>query len=253
VTGPRLKSRKYGKTGHGYLLDGERIDGVTKVLNALPKALTQWSSDCAANYAVEHWDELGEESLTKRLDKIRFAHRDTVGQAALRGTTIHKYGEDLVAGKPVEDPEYLGPAQAYARFLDKWGIEPIAVETPVCNTTYRYAGRPDLWATIGARDNATALVDLKTGKAVYEAVVLQVAAYRYADLWQPNGPDSETATPEVDLTYVVHIQPDDVTIHRLEAGPKQLRAFLYVQQTARWLRLHGFKGEEPLIGEAEHP
>lgn len=249
----RLKSRRYG-TGHVYHLDGQKVPGVTTILNALPKQLTQWSSDCAANYAVEHWDELAEESLTKRLDRIRYAHRDTLTAAALRGTDIHGYGEKLVAGEPVDIPaEHVGPAEAYAKFLDAWQITPVATETPVANTVHRYAGTADLWATIGARDNARALIDLKTGKGVYESAVLQLAGYRHADLWQPDGPDSEAPLPEVDLVFVAHILPDDVRMLPVTAGQAELRAFLYVQQTSRWLAAHGFKGEEPLIGEGERP
>lgn len=243
-----------GNVNLTYWIDGQRADRVTTVLNALPKdGLKQWTADCAANYAVEHWDELAEESMTKRLDRMRYAYRDVVSAAALRGTTIHKYGEALVAGQPVEDPEYLGPAQAYARFLDEWQIEPIAMETPVCHPGWMYAGRPDLWATIGVRNAAPALIDLKTGKGLYESVALQLAAYRYAQLWQPDGPESETEIMPVDLTYVAHIGPDAVTMHPVTVDEDHWKQFLYLQQTARWLKLHGFRGDEPLIGEAEKP
>ena len=249
----RLAVRRYGATGHGYTLDGEKIDGVTSILDALPKALKQWAADCAANYALEHWDELTADTPTRRLDRIRYAHREVVGEAAMRGTLIHRYGEALVAGEPVDAaPEHLGPAQAYARFLDEWKIEPVATETPVCHTGYRYAGRPDLWATIGVRDGARALIDLKTGRNVYESTVLQIAAYRYAQLWQPDGPDSETDLPPVELAYVAHIGADSVRMLPVIAGPDELRAFLVVQHTAQWLAAHGWKGPEPLIGEAEH-
>ena len=249
----RLATRRYGKNGHGYTLDGEKVPGVSSILDALPKALKQWAANCAADYAIEHWAELTEEPLTTRLDKIRYAHRDVVGAAAVRGTTVHRYGEDLVHGRPVEDPEYLGPAQAYARFLDRWKIEPIATETPVASTQHRYGGRPDLWATIGVRDNAPALIDLKTGRNVYEDVVLQLAAYRWADLWQPDGPDSEGPLEPVALVYVAHIGADDVAMIPVDVGPSDFRQFLYVKETARWLDLHGFKGSEPLLGEAERP
>jgi hypothetical protein len=251
---PRITSRRYGRSGHAYYLDDVKVPGVTTILNALPKQLTQWSSDAAANYAVEHWDELTEDTLTKRLDRIRFAHKDVVSEAALRGTEIHKYGDPLVRGEPVSIPEELrGPVEAYARFVDDWGIEPVAVETVVGNVTHRYGGRADLWAKVGARDNCLALIDLKTGKNVYESTVLQLAAYRFAELWQPDGPDSEQPIIEVDRVYVAHILPDDVRMLPVEAGPDQFRAFLYVQQTALWLDRHGFRGEEPLIGDQVRP
>ena len=248
---PRLFMSPAGRAAR---LDGQDVDRVTNILNALPKQLTQWASDQAANYAVEHWDELTEETLTKRLDKIRFAHRDTLNRAQVRGTQIHHYGEQLVTGADVPVPdELLGPAEAYARFLDTWKIEPLAIETPVAHTDYRYAGRADLWAKIGARAGATALIDLKTGSGVYESTVMQLAAYRHASIWQPNGPESESPLPSVDLVYVAHIGPDDVRMLPVTAGPEEFRAFLYVQQTALWLKAHAFKGDEPLIGPAAHP
>lgn len=258
---PRLKSRRYGANGHGYLLDGDKIDGVTSILNALPKSLQQWAADCGANYAVEHWDELAEQPLTKRLDAIRYAHRDVVSAAAVRGTEIHGYGDALVHGTEVQIPdEHRGPAEAYARFLDQWEVEPVATEAVVGHTTYRYGGRGDLWATIGKRDGAYAYIDLKTGKNVYESVVLQCAAYDGVDLWQPHGPDTEQSYVPVDLVYVAHILPDDVrmlpvrgTGGAVRPGVPEFRQFLYCQQTSHWLARHGFKGDEPLVEAAERP
>lgn len=249
---PRLVRKNHGR-GHTYYLDGQRIPGVTTILSALPKELKQWAADCAANYAVEHWDDLTEETLTKRLDRIRFAHKDAVAAAAERGTRIHALGEALQAG-PVDVPDELrGPVQAYAHFLDRWQITPLAVETPLAHTGYQFAGTADLWANVGARDNAAALIDLKTGKQVYESTVLQLAGYRYADLWQPDGPESEEPKPDVDLVYVAHILPDDVRLLPVDCGPEQLRQLLYVKQTFEWLEAHGFRGEDPLIGDAEQP
>ena len=259
---PRLKSRRYGAHGHGYLIDGEKVPGVTAILNALPKQLKQWAADCAANHAVEHWDELSELPLTKRLDAIRYAHRDVVGEAALRGQDIHTYGEALARGEAVEVPdEYRGPAQAYARFLDRWEIEVVATEAAIANLTHRYGGRGDLWARIGKRDGALAYVDLKTGKNIYESTVLQCAAYDGAEIWQPDGPDSEQPYEQpVDLVYVAHILPDDVRMLPVRGaggatrpGVPEFRQWLYVKQTWHWLEAHGYKGEEPLIEAAERP
>jgi hypothetical protein len=247
----RLELRKHGR-GHSYRLDGEKIDGATTILNALPKQLTQWAADCSANFAVENWDELAGETLVKRIDRIRYAHRDVVSAAALRGTRIHAFGERLVSGDPVEIPdEYRTPSEAYARFLDEWKIEPIATETPVAHLDARYGGTADLWGTIGVRDGARALIDLKTGKGVYESAVLQLAAYRFAQIWQPDGADSEESLPEVDAVYVAHILPDAVRMLPVTAGEAEFRQFRYVQVTSQWLSRHGYQGDEPLIGDAE--
>lgn len=259
---PRLVARRYGRTGHGYTLDGEKVPGVTTILNALPKELKQWAADCAANEAVEHWEELSGLPATRRLDRIRYAHKNAVSEAALRGTQIHKYGEQIVAGETVEIPdEYRGPVQAYARFLDAWEIEPLAIEAPIANATHGYAGTGDLWGTIGVRDNARAYIDIKTGKNVYESVVLQSAAYDGAELWQPDGPRSEQPYPgPVDLVYVAHVLPDDVRMIPVRGvggaerpGVPEFRQFLYTLQTHRWLERHGYRGDQPLLEEAERP
>jgi hypothetical protein len=248
----RLVRRRVGRTGHSYQLDGKRVPGVTTILNAMPKQLAQWAADCGADYAIEHWDELSGLGIAKRHSAIRYAYKDARNKAAARGTDIHKHGEALVYGTAETVPDELrGAVEAYARFLDEWKIEPVATETPVCSTTHMYGGTSDMTATIGARDGMRALVDLKTGN-VYETAVLQLAAYRYADLWQPDGPASETTQPDVDAVFVARIMPDDVQMLPVDCGPAQLRQFLYVQQTSHWLERHGWRGDEPLIGEAQH-
>lgn len=258
VTEPRLHVTPKGRV---YKIDGEKVPSVTTILNALPKNLTQWAADAAANYAVEHWAELSEEPITRRIDKIRYAHRDVVSKAALRGSEIHDYGDKLVRGETVEiPPEYLGPAQAWARHIDRWQIEPEATEAAVANLQYRWAGRGDLWGTIGVRDDARAYIDLKTGKGLYESVVLQCVGYDAADVWQPDGPASEQPYVPVDLIYVAHILPDDVRMvpvrgagGAVRPGVRELRQFLYAKQTWHWLDAHGYRGEDQLLGEAERP
>jgi hypothetical protein len=248
----RLVRRNYGR-GHSYQLDGHKVDGVTTAISTgFPVQLKQWSADVAANYAIEHWDELAEQPLTKRIDRIRYAHRETLAAAALRGTEIHGYGEKLVHGIAVEIPDdYRGPSEAYARFVDEWRIEPIATETPLANTEYGYGGTADLWATIGVRGGLPALIDLKTGANIYESVALQLAAYRHADLWQPRKGEETTDVPKVEAVYVAHILPDDVRLLPIEADDNAFREFLYVLMTARWIDRHGFRGEEPVIGAPE--
>lgn len=249
----RLVRRNYGR-GHGYQLDGRKVPGVTTILNALPKELKQWAANCAAEHAVENWDELSGLPLTTRLDRIRYAHKDKLKAAALRGTQIHTLGEGLVKGEAVQVPdEHRGPVEAYARFLDEWQIEPIAVETPLGSDVYGgFGGTADLWGTIGVRDRVRALIDLKTGN-VYESVALQLAAYRFAKWWQPNGPESECekSPDDVEVVYVAQIGPDAVRMLPVIAGEREFRQFAYVMQTHHWLERHGWKGSEPLIGEAE--
>ena len=243
----RLTRRNHGK-GHSYLLDGTKVAGVTTVIGSLDKpALRQWYASQAAERAVNHWDELAERSLTERLEFIKYGPRDIVKAAGIRGTQIHALGEKLAHGEPVDVPdEHVGPVEAYARFLDEWQIETIAAETPLASTEHHYAGTADLWCRIGARDNEVALIDNKTSRGIYSETGLQLAAYRFTDLLQPQA-GVEIATPEVSATYVAHILPDTVRLLPVVADRSVWRTFLYLLQVHRAVSEWS---DAPLIGEA---
>lgn len=245
----RLERRNYGR-GHGYKLDGEKIIGVTTVIDSLDKpALRRWYAEEAAKRVVDEWDRIVGMRPSERLSFVKDGPKDTVRAAALRGTQIHALGDKLVHGEPVDVPdEHRGPVEAYARWLDRWQITPLASETPCANTTYRYAGTADLWGHVGVRDDELALLDIKTGKGVWSEVGLQLAAYRYSDLIQVAG--EEQPTPEVSRVYVAHVLPDTVRTVPVEAGPDIFRTFLYLQQVHQAVK--GWQ-DFPLVGEEEQP
>lgn len=260
----RLRRHDFGR-GHAYVLDCDcprytkddphKLPSVTGVLGALSApGLIAWAQRTVAEAAVNQWDDLARLPVTDRLAKLRKAADAARDSAALRGTQIHDLGESLVHGQPVDVPDqHRGPVEAYARFLDRWKIEPVATETPLYATRFGgYAGTADLWATVGVRDGERALVDLKTGKGVYSTVALQLAAYRSAEFWQPDGRDSEQPLPPVDAVYVAHVLPDDVRLLPVVAGEREARAFDYLATVFRWQQRHdGYPTPaEPLIGEA---
>lgn len=247
----RLQRRNYGR-GHGYKLDGEKILGVTTVLGAKAKdALIDWAARTTAEHAVDHWDELGGMPPSQRLTHLVKARWEVSSEAAARGTQIHALGEKLASGAEVDVLDPLrGPVEAYARFLDRWQIDPFATEWPCANTEHLYAGTGDLVASIGRRDEEMALIDVKTGKGVYPETALQLAAYRYTDLWQPNGPASECSMRRVDAVYVAHVLSDDVRLIPIDAGKDEWRIFLYLLQVARW---DAAVKDDPVTGAALNP
>jgi hypothetical protein len=246
----RLERRNYGR-GHGYKLDGEKILGVTTAIDVLDKpALREWYAKQAAARAVDEWDRLADLPVSERLAYIQRGARDTTTAAALRGTDIHRHGQALAEGREVDVPdEYRGPVEAYARWLDEWDVTPWAVETPLASTQHLYAGTADLWGHVGRRDGAFCLLDIKTGRGVYDETGLQLAAYRFADLIQVET-GVEVSTPPVDLVYVAHILPDTVRMLPVVADEGVFRAFLYVLTVARARKSWE---EWPLIGAAELP
>jgi hypothetical protein len=246
---PRLKRRNYGR-GHGYLLDGVKIMGVTTAIDVIDKgALRQWYAEQATNRAIDDWDELAQLPISERRERIRWGARDTKQAAALRGTQIHGFGEALARGEEPDVPdEHRGPVEAYARWLDKWEVETVGAETPLCHTRYGYGGTADLWGRVGKLDGALCLLDVKTGKGVYNETALQLAAYRYADLIQIDG--AEVPGLEVEHVLVAHVLPDDVRTLPVLADDETFRAFQYVLEVAR--RRKGWE-DWPLIGSAVQP
>jgi hypothetical protein len=245
MTTPRLRLHKFGRGGHAYTLDCDcpgryrktdphKIMGVTTAIDAkAKKALVGWAGRITAEYALDHWDELAEMPPSARLDALRSVQFNTKNAAALRGTQIHDLGERLSHGKTVDvSDENRGPVEAYARWLDRWDIQPIATEVAVANTQYRYGGKADLFAWVG-KLGVNAAIDLKTSKGVYTETALQLTGYVRCDLWQPDGPESEQAMPVFEETYVAHIRPDSVDLLPAECDDEAFSQFLYCLAMAR--------------------
>jgi hypothetical protein len=236
--------------GHTYVdADGTKIPGVTTILKALPKdALINWAANATAEAAINRWDELAAMPPAARLKTLqgaRYADRDAAGN---RGTEVHKLGEQLVHGKAVSYPDELaGHVSSYVAFLDEFDPQPVLVEGVVMSHAHGYAGTLDLIAdfpTLGQR----LLVDLKTNRSgIFGETALQLAAYRGADTYVTDEGD-EVDMIEVDGCAAVHVRPDGYSLIPLESGPEQFRAFLYLQQVARWT-----EDSRDLVGDPIQP
>jgi hypothetical protein len=175
-------TRKNQGSSHSYYLDGDRIPGVTTVIGILDKpALVGWAARETAIYADENWDRLAAMRSGDRIQALEKARFNTNRKAVVKGNRIHNLGEQLAHGKTVEVPlEIRSQVEAYARFLDSWDLQVVATETPVCSTEWAYGGTFDLIAE--SPRFGRALMDIKTGKGVYDEVALQLNAYAACDL-----------------------------------------------------------------------
>lgn len=230
--------RKNTARGHYYVdADNQRVPGVTTILSGgLPKpALINWAANSTAEYAVDHWDELGTLSPSQRLKKLQGARYEEKDRAANRGTEVHDLAEKLVRGEEIEVPDELaGHIESYCRFLDEFQVQPVLVEVTIVSHQYGYAGTLDLIAdfpTLGKR----LLVDLKTNRSgIFGETALQLAGYRYADAYLDEETGEEKPMVEVDGCAAVHVRADGADLIPVTAEEKQLLQLRYAKQVAEF-------------------
>lgn len=273
----RLTRRNYGN-GHGYLLDGEKVPGVTTVIGALDKpALVNWAAQTTAAYAIDHWERLSGVGVANRLKELEAARYQKNKTAVVKGNRIHAMGERVAAGEPIDDvPQELRSAvQAYADMLDAWGFEPIALEAPAANFDYRYAGTFD--GIFTSEKTGPVLVDIKTGKGVYSETALQLAAYMHCDVYleevEQTGPRGgklksewvERDMPGLNGALVFHIRtetedsPASVEVLPVTVDEGIFDTFLYLLEVhEQWIKRTGWNHRSepsyaPPIGQPIFP
>jgi hypothetical protein len=235
-------TRRETAKGHYYRdADGARVTGVTTWIgDGIPKpALINWAGNTTAEYAVDHWDELAKLPPAARLKKLTGARYEAKDTAAKRGTEVHRIAELLVAGKAVEVPDDIaGHADAYARFLDEFRVQPVLVEFSCVSYRLGYAGTADLVArmtlTAGA-DPVLVLGDVKTSHSgIFGETALQLAAYRYADAWIVDGVEQDPMP--VQHCVGIHVRADGYDLLPLDVDQAQHKAFWHAQRVAEWSR-----------------
>lgn len=232
---PPVRRVNAGK-GHKYTdANGQRVPGVTTFLgDGMPKkALINWSAEATAEYAVDHWDQLGKLAPSARLNKLkkaRYESRDTAGN---RGTEVHCFAERYIAGEEVAIPDDIaGHVESYIAFVDDWTPEPILIEAVVMSHTHGYAGTLDLIADLPARGRC--LIDLKTSRSgIFGETALQLACYRYADTYVDDQGAEQPMIP-VDEVLGLHVRGDGYDLRPVEAERAQLREALYVREVGHF-------------------
>jgi hypothetical protein len=224
--------------GHYYKdATGARVPGVTTIIgDGVPKpALINWAANSTAEYAVDHWDELGALGPAARLKKLQGARYEAKDEAARRGTEVHRAAEELAAGEEVQVPDEIGGhVDAYARFLDEFDVEPLLVEFSCISYRWGYAGTADLCARLTIEGKrVTVLADVKTTRSgIFGEVALQLAAYRYADKWAVGNDERDPIV--VDHCVGIHIRGDGYDLIPVEAGEQEHKDFLYAMRVGQF-------------------
>lgn len=242
---PLTRRVNYG-SGHGYLIDGDKVTSITKVLRVIAKPLVGWAAGEAADYALDHWDELLDMKPSDRRDAIRKAPDLYRDERAALGKVVHKLIEALIVHNEVDVPEgYEGYVDAWQRFDDEWQPEAIRVEVPVYHRTAGYGGTPDLVARLV--DGRTWLLDWKTAlKGLYPEIALQLAAARFAEFYL-DAEGREVPVPPVDAAGGVEIRGDGTyDLRPIEADVEAFHTFLNAKRVAAFTE----QPRERWIGDA---
>lgn len=230
-----------GQTGRRYLWPPGTdkpeltVPSVTTILANLNKpALVNWAAREVAVYAVDNvlkWQELPSSDAVDLLKRAPYRNMTKKGDI---GTAVHTAmetwdGKEVV----VEDMDLLPYVGAAVAFLEDHATQVLAAEATIFNRTFLYAGTCDAIVTL--KDGRIALVDYKTGKAVYSEAALQLCAYANGEfIGEPDGLERDMW--EVDVGMVVHL-PGDGTYkaHEVELTPRLWRTFQALRTVQKWV------------------
>lgn len=232
----RINTTRNGKASHYYKIDGKRAIGVTTALNGIPKdSLKYWAAREVATFAVDHFDQVasnlesaGRTPTISFLKEIPFQKRD---DAAIRGTEIHLLAERYVRGEEIDVPdELMSYVQGFVQYINDFDPKPIHNELVVASRKYGYAGTLDSIEELSGFGRC--LVDWKTGNDIHGDFVLQVAGYRYADVYL-DGDGNECPLPPVDRTFILHIKPGEYELIDVKADEIAFAKFLVALENYR--------------------
>lgn len=254
----RFRRRNYGRN-HGYLLDGQKILSVTKVLSlGMPKpALINWAASEAAQAA---WEIRGDTELgySEYVQHVARAHERKRNMAAVKGTAVHAYGERLVHGEKVEGipDEVAKKVDQYVRFLNEWRIVPLITEAPICILSLPCGGTLDLIFTSPLFPGRVFLADIKTSKAIYGETALQLEGYARADFYV-DADAGEVPMSSLGITdhVVIHLEEDRYHVLEMEHGDEVWATFQHAAAIAKVM--DGPRGETEMdsliIGDMYRP
>lgn len=223
-----------------YTWRGENYYSVTTIIGGgLPKpALINWAKKFTAEYACDHLEALNALVKDDREGAVDWlknaAWRDRDKKAEL-GTHLHEAMEAYVLGKPFPrwDDAVAGRMLKFEKFLKDY--EPVyeMTEATVFNKTYRYAGTLDAVVHLSGPPPGYYILDMKSGKAVYPEVALQLAMYRFAEfVGLPDG--SEAPMPQVDGACALHLTDHDYQLVDVLADDAVFKTAMHVREVYRW-------------------
>lgn len=189
------------RAGRFYQVEGDPVPyvSVTHALSVIAKpALINWAANqeraLVLDAAADLYRDLATTppmsrvaylaSLQTRLGKQK-AHQKVLAKASEIGTQVHALIEwnlrrslgQAAGSEPRVDDKAQWAFMAFQDWAASVSLRPILIEQMVYSRTHHYAGTMDLLAEV---NGVLALVDFKSGKAIYAEAHLQNIAYQQA-------------------------------------------------------------------------
>jgi len=207
------------RNGFYYLEDGKVYPSVTTILDVIGKPqLVPWAAKMGVRAALVD-PSISEEDAPYAIYQVKKG-------AAERGQQVHWFAERYKTGNELKledvDPERRGYCEAYMSWYNDYNPEIVAKELKTYSDEHEYAGRLDIVAKLGP--NSVCIVDIKTGKAVYDTYALQLEAYKVAL--------KEMGAFDIDKTYVLLLKKEGTYIFEEVKG--DLSVFLAAKKLWLW-------------------
>jgi len=158
--------------------DGERLPGVSRVLSNLG-----WSGE-----ALKWWAwKIGKAGKDLREESRKAQNAGTICHYLI-DCDFKKTTPNVAFDFPLASPESEKKAQTsfmnYLNWKKNLKLKPVVSEVELVSEKWRFGGRIDRIAKV---TGSLAVIDWKTGDAVYPEMKMQLAAY--GRLWEENHPD----------------------------------------------------------------
>jgi hypothetical protein len=230
-----------GPQGRYYKWGIESFVSVTTVIgDGIPKpGLNRWFLKTIASTAAAERVKLAgmtqKEVTDYLMGTLANSNRDNAAQV---GSRVHSKAEKISKGEEVAD---LAPDEQ--PFIDRFrefvvDFHPIYVEaeTTVFNRRYGYAGTLDAVVEIAGKRY---VLDIKTGKAIWPEVGLQLAAYKNAEFIGRDDGSTEDMFPTENKGLVLHLRPNMYVLYPVDISPTTFDTFLSALDIHRWLKIFG--------------
>lgn len=230
----------------GYIINGQWHIGVTSLIKAtLADAATlfRWKQKKLINHVLDVRAELDNVIVDRDEIIARAIEADKQsGPEAQLGTDVHLAIEQHETGQgiTITDAKALKHLDRWLWLKDDHDLEVVTVEQTLVNPHYGYAGTLDqiVRSNIAPYRRDRFILDVKTGKGVYDTYALQLALLSRCTHWlTPTGELREIRDdrrPNTDIGLIAKLGPRSAHLHRVDLH----QAWTYAKHL---LALHEFQ------------